>query len=352
MREYFHGLTHAWDLWRTAKPAPAGGLTLKLARRPSYLGGPATKSRQLDKILAPTGASYSGLLCLSALRFPLTVAALLKRRGIRIVVNQNGVYYPAWYPKGWEKKNLYLQRLNAIADHTYFQSEFALESYKRWVGSTPKSWSILYNAVDLERFSTRGRTPAGQKPRILIFTDFAEINRKLWLHVAEFITASQNAGDQWEWHLAGRVGSEDLYAHLKERLEKNGAKIHWYEQPDPTAVAKMLASVDIAFHLFYNDVCPNKVLEAMASGVHVVTVSAGGSKELVGDAGQVLLVKEGLDIPEYPTSEMLRQAVKRFMMDPAGYSAKARARAEQFGLDSWFKKLSQTSWIKPELECN
>ncbi len=338
----------AWkslDLLLTLRPGLTGPRRCKVFGAPSFTGGPMTKFRQLARVCAKKGEPYSTLICLSAVRVPIFVLRVLKFFGARIVVNQNGVYYPSWFGPKYKRANRYLRKLNDSADHVFFQSEFSRESYERWVAPVLPTHSILYNAVDLATYHSESRATDPKQARILIFTDVRPLTRGLWKSVLEFLESthaeSQDLRDV-TWVLAGQEADQDFFLELSHRLaelrSERELKIETRFDVATADVPALLRSCDAALHLVYNDPCPNKVLECLASGLHVITVSAGGSKELVGDAGQILDVPEGYDYGHYPSTEALSEALKSYFKEPALWRARAIGRAKQFVLESWLEK--------------
>jgi glycosyltransferase involved in cell wall biosynthesis len=320
-----------WDLWRRLEP---GNPACRVFGSPSFGGGPGTKREQLRASCAGTGEAYGTLICLSAVRVPLFALRLLRQRGARVVVNQNGVYYPLW-SADFERRNGYLRALNELADHSFFQSEFALESYRRWVGEPPASHSLLYNGVDRAIFRPDfARASNGACPRVLVFVDFRESTRDIWLHCAAI---APSVGDA-EWVLVGRAESPALVSEVRARFEGLRAEFH----PDPGArVPELARGVDVALHFVYNDVCPNKVLECLASGVHVICSSAGGAKELVrGGGGETLRVPEGYDRRAYPTVADVRGALDRFRADPERLRRAAFEASAAFDLAGWLRAMT------------
>lgn len=296
---------------------------VKVAGKPLFKGGPATKYAQLAPISASRFGGFSTVLCLSSVSTPIFFLRVLKALGARIFVNQNGVYYPAWFPVGWERKNAYLKSLNELADHVFFQSEFALRSYARWVGDPPARRSLLYNPVDTSIFFPRDGADE-LLVRVLVFMDVSEFTRPVWEHVLGF--RAQFLLEGFEWVYVGRV----LDVKIAQRLGI---------APVEGDVPSLLRGCDVAFHLVYNDVCPNKVLECMASGVWVIGTSAGGTSELLGDAGAVLPVREDYGAPEYPTFEAMGEALLEFTKNKKEFRARAAARARNFEIQTWLSTI-------------
>jgi glycosyltransferase involved in cell wall biosynthesis len=320
-------------LFLTLRKRQEHGPYFKVVAAPSFQGGPATKLGQLGPLLAPAWSPYSAVFCFSAVQTPLALLRLLKSRGARIVVNQNGVYYPSWYPRGWERKNRYLAELNALADFSFFQSEFALESYRKFVGEPPAApkRAILHNGVDLKRFQPRA-TPAAQPTRVLVFADVSELTRPLWKHVL----ALQRKLPEQAWVFMGRIHDRRVFEELG--LNRNGAE-NYFDWP-AARVPEVLRSCDVALHLVYNDVCPNKALECMASGLWVIGLSAGGTAELVGDGGAILAVKHGFDAPDFPSLDALAAELEKFRARARECRERAVARAAKFDLAGWHRAVN------------
>src|SRR5262249_7132863 len=74
--------------------------------RSGDFGGPLVKVRMLARRFPnhPTGFSLLYLLS-NALYLPQRVIDAVRHAGVPLVLNQNGVFYPAWYPVGWQREN-------------------------------------------------------------------------------------------------------------------------------------------------------------------------------------------------------------------------------------------------------
>lgn len=317
----------------TYRPQSSG---IKLFGKPRFSGGPKTKENQLTPILAKSWQSYSTLICLSAVRVPLFALKILKTMGVKIIVNQNGVYYPAW-SVDYKAKNTYLYALTHLADHVYFQSEFAKKSYQEWVGALPESWSILYNAVDRNIFFPRLEKEKKTPLKIIHFCDVSSGTELVWKYILELKTFLDSR-ETIEWIFVGRVLSPEVFSRLGFNSLKN-VFCHWDLQEEKK-IAEVLREANLALHFRYNDVCPNKVLELMASGVWVVTLSAGGSAELVSaQGGCVLPVQEGYGLPHFPEKENVLVAIRKFLESPDVLQEGVLKRAEHFKLENWHQTL-------------
>ena len=87
------------------------------------------------------------------------LARLAARRGIPVVLNQDGVGYPAWAGERADEVNRPLRQALAAADHVLYQSEFSKQSADLFLGQPAKAWEVLYNAVDIDHFSPADEPP-------------------------------------------------------------------------------------------------------------------------------------------------------------------------------------------------
>ena len=78
--------------------------------------------------------------------------SLLKKQKLPIILNQNGVFYPAWFKEDWEKRNLTLARIYHSADYVFWQSNFCRMASNKFLGKRTDNGEVLYNAVYTERF--------------------------------------------------------------------------------------------------------------------------------------------------------------------------------------------------------
>src|SRR5688500_16807712 len=83
----------------------------------------------------------------------VTLARWAKKKGARVVVNQNGVAYPAWYGDGWQAVNAPMRDLLALADHVFYQSAFCKATADRFAGPAAGPWEVLHNAADESLFT-------------------------------------------------------------------------------------------------------------------------------------------------------------------------------------------------------
>ena len=278
--------------------------------------------------------------------FPLRLARMAKKSGAKLVVNQNGVAYPGWYGKGWQRANRSMRKLLEMADYVLYQSEFCRASANRFLaGACGRDREILYNPVDTKVFrpfdddkKEDGRvnillsgshwTPY----RVMVALDTLRLARKVdkKLHLV--------IAGRFCWHDDPHQAEREVFVSAKEMgIQENIEFIGPYRQED---APKLLNSCSLLLHTKYNDPCPRLVVEAMACGLPVACSATGGVPELIGSAA-------GIGVPgpldweqdHPPRAAELADAVLGITADLETYSQAARQRAvSHFDVNPWLER--------------
>jgi glycosyltransferase involved in cell wall biosynthesis len=296
----------------------------------------------------PNAPRRFNVLYLVSSRLPDAAPALARAargKGAAVVVNQNGVAYPAWHGPGWERINEPMARLLEQASFVFYQSRFCKDTADRFLGVRPARFEILYNAIDTDRFAPRR---LGRSRRLTMLLGGSQ---DAWYRVeAALLTLSQLRGRGVDARLivTGRLRwpstatpREDVDRAARDlglagALELTGP----YTQAHAPSIYQR---ADLLLHTKYNDPCPSVVVEAMASGLPVVYSSSGGTPELVGDDAGIGVPSEvswERDIP--PSPDALANAVEAVAGRLERFSEAARARAvERFDVRSWIDRHAQ-----------
>jgi glycosyltransferase involved in cell wall biosynthesis len=293
---------------------------------------------KLQKLAArwPSSPTDFSLLYLGTTYLPRDLRPLLwvaRRRGAKIVVNQDGVAYPGWAGERTDELNEPLRRTLHAADHVVYQSLFSKRSSDVFLGAPDCPWEVLPNAVDVETF-TPGPVPAGGPVVLLGGDQTQEYRLELALETFRLVL---DAHPDARLLVAGRLVSDPGPTVSRLGLGAAVELVGRYGQRDAPALYRR---AHVLLHTKVNDPCPTAVIEAMACGVPVAYPASGGTVELVADeAGVGVPHPDGFERDEPPTSEALAAAVSAVLADRDRLSAHARTRAvERFALSDWLDR--------------
>lgn len=309
--------------------------------------GGMVKFQRLQEFF-PNSACRFNILYLGSSSMPADWRQLLwlsRRKGARLVWNQNGVGYFAWHGPGWEKVNAPMAKTLHAADYVFYQSRFCKLSADLFLGERQGPWEILYNAVDTQLFTPAASDPDPRHLVLLLGGDqykyyrFEAAVRTLAILKRERSDVRLLVTGRLSWtrdELEAARTAQLLIADLGVAgdIEFLGP----YSQKDGPAI---LRRAHLLLHTKHNDPCPNIVIEAMACGLPVVYSHSGGVPELVGqEAGIGVPVELSWEI-EYPPPDpkALAEAVLQVADQRAQHAEAARQRAvEKFDLRPWIQR--------------
>jgi glycosyltransferase involved in cell wall biosynthesis len=302
-------------------------------------GGPLVKVSLLSRKFPNHTLGYSILYVLSnAIYLPGTAIGVIKAAGVPIVLNQNGVYYRAWYDGDWQRENARIAYLHAMATHVVYQSEFCRRCALQFLGARKEGSEILYNAVDTDAF-TPSDVPEGDRPFTFLLTGkiTAPTGYRLMASIAGLAAARRN-GLEVRLLVAGAIDA-DVERKARAWADRHAVSdaISWLGPYRHTDAPQVYRAADAYLMLKHNDPCPNVVLEALASGLPVLYSASGGVPELVGsDAGVGLPVPDTFEDNPVPDPDAIAEGMAKILAqrDSMGRAARARAVA-RFDLKSW-----------------
>ena len=343
LRAGYRGLIGA----TTLASLPLRGRDGKLAvfyggARAGDFGGTLVKIRLLQSRFPEHRVGFSLLYMLSnAIYLPATVVGRVRAAGVPLVLNQNGVFYPGWYPEGWQRENARMAAVHAAADHVFYQSEFCRRSAEKFLGPRTGRTEILYNAVDTDHFRPRQHDDREAPFSFLVTGKFgASTAYRLSSSIAG-LAAARAAGLDVRLRIAGLIEpAVELIA--RAQVDVLGARdMVTFSGPYTGMQAPdVYRSADAYLMTKHNDPCPNAVLEAMACGLPVLYSASGGVPEQVGrDAGFGLTVPETFEEDVFPEPNAIAEGMAHVISERVSMAAAARRRAvERFDLSQWFAR--------------
>ena len=305
-------------------------------------GGPLVKIKLLQRKFPQVFPGYSLVYMLSnAIYLPQSVVERLVDAKVPVVVNQNGVFYKAWYPEGWQRENERMAGPHRAASYVFYQSEFCRMCAQRFLGPRSSAFEILYNGVDIEAFTPRERREAGRPFTFLVTGRIGAATAHRLRSSVEGLAAARKGGLDCALTVAGGV-DDDVRSEILSEIEKLGvADYVFFTGTYPHARAPdVYRSADAYLMTKHNDPCPNAVLEALAAGLPVLYSSSGGVPELVGDdAGVGVPVEQTFEYSAVPKADDIAAGMEKIMGRRDDMSANARRRAvERFSLSHWYAR--------------
>lgn len=340
-------------LWRIG----LGATTVRSARRPfeapqpkvfyggvraGSLGGTLVKVAHLRKALPQHLSGFNTVYLLSNAPY-LSATALdrLKRRGVVLVHNQNGVFYPGWYGGDWQAENRRMAIAYHRADHVFWQSEFCLRCADLFLGKRSGPGDVLFNASNVDHYRPRAQPLPREPFRFLTTGKFTE-------HLAYRMVSSIRAlahcvrqGHDFELQIAGWADQNALEEAREAACETGVAdRVVFSGTYSQQNAPEIYQSAHAFLMTKYMDPCPNSVIEAMACGLPVAYSRSGGVPELVGtEAGVGVDVPEDFDAIHQPEPDRFAQAMISVSERHENMSKAARARAvDAFDLRNWVKR--------------
>ncbi len=264
-----------------------------------------------------------------------------KGNGAIVVLNQNGVAYPAWAGSNSDSINGFLSIPLKQADYILYQSKFSEDASRELVWNSPAPSSILYNCVDTDAFKPlEGRRSSDRPWKILVIGSHWESYRVV--RALELLRLCRDSGMDVELIVAGPIRWPNGEADFLSSTERLGLddyviRIGEYTQTDAPGIYQM---ADILLHLKYKDPCPTVPIEAMACGLPVLGSATGGMPELLGETGgRLIALADSWDELLVPDVDLLFSALIDIIDNYDFISSQARSRAvELFSNHGWVDK--------------
>ena len=196
----------------------------------------------------------------------------------------------------------------------------------RWYGIPEDKIDVVYNGVDIERFHPRNRQYREEiKKRHGIGDEFVLLfvsNNFRMKGLGPLIRAVADLKREEPRPLKCLILGRDkifLYMRLAKRLELSKEIIFAGSTGEPE---KYYGAADLLVHPTFYDACSLTVLEALASGLPVITTSSNGASGVLSHG------EDGWVIDDMEKGDQLKRAIKYFLDDKVREQASNRGRGK------------------------
>ncbi len=349
-------LNEGLETLRTARIASALSLATEggSVPRPCYLSrafpGPPAGNTQIAmggevKMAGLCGAfphafpACDLLYAVSSVGFPGRQRVVDRGRARRIpmVLNQNGVYYPATGGRRWRSLNRPIDTLRRSADFIIYQTEFCKIACDTFLGPVSTPFTIACNAVDTDFYVPADPPPSLESPTVLALWGAGGRNRRTRVTVESFLEFRSRipqarlilAGyhEPSPQHREARKMMDELVAAAGQPLEC----IRYLPRYTGQEAPGVFQQAHVLLHTQPNDNCPHLVVEAMACGVPVVHQDNGGTPQMVTPLGGVAVPSgSSWETIDYPAPGAFAVAMEQVFREWHAFHRQARARAVEF----------------------
>jgi glycosyltransferase involved in cell wall biosynthesis len=176
----------------------------------------------------------------------------------------------------------------------------------------PEKIRVIYNAVDVERFARARRPRRGLLPKISGCSKVIAVLANMYSRVkghAGLISAARMVCESEPDAVFLLIGDGRERAALEAQAREAGLDNNIVFVGARADVPELLACCDLSVLPSEAEGFPNALLESMAAGLPVVATAVGGSKEIIENGQNGLLVPPG-------KPEALAAAILRLIRDP------------------------------------
>lgn len=307
--------------------------------RREFLHGGAIKLLHLRDAFPTSAESFNILYLVSSAQPPFArdLWELCQRNGIKLVWNQNGVAYRGWAGAEAERFNGPMRWLRDRADYVVYQSGFCRTASDEFLGPADRPSSILFNPVDLEKFSPAPEPLPAEPLRLLSLGTHSYPDRVL--SAVQCLSVLRKDGVDATLTVAGKMEWPGAADQVRAEIQKLGLEdvvrlLPAFTQDEAVALYR---GHHIVLHPKYLDPCPTVVIESLACGLPVVGSASGGLPEMIpSNCGALIPVPLVWDRMITPPAEEWVVAVKKVIPHLAEFSKAARQHAVQnFRAETW-----------------
>ncbi|WP_253900558.1 glycosyltransferase family 4 protein [Mycobacterium asiaticum] len=274
----------------------------------------------------------------SVLRKALPLAAARLAR-VPAVVHAHSYDFGGWFDRLPGVMRPVVRRM-LVADRWLVLGARHVEEYARRLRLPAERITVLHNAVAIP---PSGVAQAEVEPVHAVSLGRLGVRKGSYDLIAGVAALDENLRDRLRLTLAGDGEVDEVRAAVSAAgLDRTIVVAGWL---DPKARDELLGRAQLFVLPSYDEGLPMALLEAMARGLAPVTTLVGSIGEAVRDRENGLVVQPG-------RPDQIAEALTELLKDDtlrASLGAAARSRANDFGLDRWYQRLTDiwTSAMHP-----
>ena len=231
--------------------------------------------------------------------FGIPCGYIAMKLGLPYIVSLRGSDVPFYNKRFYLLDTLFFKRLSrkvwARANRVIANSD-GLKELALKVG-TKREIEVIMNGIDTQEFSPPSKR--ADKRNLVLISTGRLIERKGY----EYLIAATRNLNGIEIQL---IGDGNLSAKLKDLSKESGVQTNFLGKVSHEKIVGHLQNADVFVLPSLNEGMSNSILEAMATGLPIITTNVGGSKELINGNGYV--------IKPY-SSEDIKSAVENYIGD-------------------------------------
>jgi UDP-glucose:(heptosyl)LPS alpha-1,3-glucosyltransferase len=212
-------------------------------------------------------------------------------------------------------------------------SEMVKKQIQRYYGAPDEKIAVAYNGVDLVAYSPGNKSRyrkelreaygISEKDRVILFVGSGFWRKGVGTLIKALPEVRRNIAEKVVALIVGK-GDSEAYKNLAQRLGVSDSVFFTGPRPE---IAGYYAAADIFVLPTIYDPFSNACLEAMASGLPVITTRNNGASEIIANGREGFITESITDLAE------LSEKIISLMPDAEAMGASARAKAEQFSIE-------------------
>lgn len=250
-------------------------------------------------------------------------------RGIPFAYRVAGCCIPEWFEamgkemtEEHHRQNECIRQALRISPRVIYQSRWAKAQLDRVLYKREREYAIIHNGVSCREFH-----PSDRENKELVIASGGNLRYRYRL--ATLLEVSRMLEAPHSVVIAGPLDGECREVLDEYTKDTSVARrVRYLGELSEGEWAGALRGCDVLFHPVCGDWCPNVVVEALMSGVAIVTPRFGGTSELIGKGGIAFECEPwGYEAPSFAANALA--AIKHVAENLADYKRCARVWAEE-----------------------